>query len=127
MIMLPLMQANVVDANGDMFTAEACQRMVDDWHANRAVTTVARDFSPNPRAVGRVVGMHFDGVTVWVELDNDAKALVEAEGLEAAAGGYFPTTDPVDGVRVVNQFTLDRIALVNNKVCDNVPKRNTRH
>jgi len=116
LITLPLLRANTVDANGHMFTVEACQKMVDHWHAKRAITTVARDFSPTPKAVGRVVGMHFDGVTVWVELDNDAKALVEAEGLEAVAGGYFPTTDPVDGVQVIDQFALTRIALVKNKV-----------
>ena len=116
MITLPLLRANTVDAQGHMFTVEACQKIVDDWHAKRVITTVARDFTPNPKAVGRVVGMHFDGVTVWVELDTNAKALVEAEGLEAAAGGYFPTTDPVDGVRVIFEFTLDRIALVKNKV-----------
>jgi hypothetical protein len=127
MITLPLIRANVVDAQGDIFTTEACKQLVADWHAGRSVTTVARDFTPNPKAVGRVVGMHFDGATVWVELDKDAAALVEAEDLEAAAGGYFPTTDPVDGVRTVRQFTLDRIALVTNKVCDNVPKRDKRH
>lgn len=115
MITLPLLRAGVVDSSGAMFTVEACQKMVDDWHANQVVTKVARDFTPNPRAVGRVVGMHFDGVTVWVELDDDSQALVEAEGLEAAAGGYFSTTDLVDGVQVINKFTLDRIALVDNK------------
>lgn len=96
--------------------------MVDDWRTKGSVTTVSRGFTPTPRAVGRVVGMHFDGATVWVELDEAAKALVEAEGLEAAAGGYYPTTDPVDGVRTVHQFTLDRVALVDNKVGYDVPE-----
>lgn len=127
MITLPLIRANVVDAQGDLFTVEACQKLVDDWHKNGSVTAVARDFTPNPKAVGRMVEMHFDGATVWVELDQDAATLVEAEGLEAAAGGYFPKTDPVDGVRTVHQFTLDRIALVQNKVGYDVPKRDTRH
>lgn len=127
MITVPLIKAGVVDAQGDMFTAEACQKLVDDWHENKTVTTVARDFTPNPKAVGRVVDMRFDGLTVWVTLDEDTKALVEAEGLEAAAGGYFPTTDPVNGVRTVHEFTLDRIALVDNKVGYDVPKRDERH
>lgn len=116
MIRIPLMQAGVTDAQGDQFTAEALQHVVDEWHRTGVVRTVARDFTPNPKAVGRVTNMDFDGVTLWVTLDNDAEALVEAEGLEAAAGGYFTLTDPVDGVRVIDRFTLDRIALVDNKV-----------
>jgi len=109
-ITLPLLQAGVVDANGHEFTAEALQRVVDDWHKTKSVATVARDFTPNPRSVGRVVGMHFDGATLWVELDQDCQALVEAEGLEAAAGGYFKPGNPIE------LFTLDRVALVDNKV-----------
>jgi hypothetical protein len=110
------MRAGEVDANGCKFTVEALQQVVDDWYKTKSVATVARNFTPNPKAVGRVVGMHFDGVTLWVELDAEAKALIEAEGLEAAAGGYFKLEDPVDGVRKVKDFTLDRIALVGNKV-----------
>lgn len=115
-IKVPLMKADTVDACGDKFTAEACQAVVDQWHKDKAVVTVARDFTPTPRPVGRVLDLSFDGAIVWVTLDDDAKALIEAEGLEAAAGGYHDKSERVDGVQTIKRFTLDRIALVADKV-----------
>lgn len=103
------------DSQGDEFTQQALEKMVEDFESRGIPVTMG--FDPTKPPVGTVTTLALvgDQVVAEVELDDEGEKAV-AGGMELAAGGVFEPNKEKHGHNVIEKFELTGTALTDQKV-----------
>lgn len=113
-MVVELMKANHVDAQGDHYSEAALKGVAEAYRKDPSFHRhVTMGFSPNAKAVKGVSNIIYSCGALLVTLDGEAEKLAKTEGLVTAAGGYMGKVEKDDdGTKHHENFRLDRIALV---------------
>ena len=104
------------DSQGDEFTNEALQGMVDDFKPG--TLSVGIGFDPTKPSVGTVKALSLVAgvLSAHIEVDNTGEAAV-TKGLELASGGEYELRKKAErGHNVISKMRLTGTALTDEKV-----------
>lgn len=108
-VSMPLLAAGVVDRQGDCFTVECLQTIVEKFNGSLPVTEIFMDDRPS----GSIVSLRIDNNQLVADVElNDRGANLASAGFELAVGGVGCRGSAGE----INKFSLSGAALTDSKV-----------